>query len=152
MAEKQGTVQRYRLLWICACLLLIPAAIDAKIVTKCELVKQLTANGISRTYQGHWVCLAKAVSKMDSAKVSQLPNLSYNYGIFQINSKEWCRVGYKGGKCNVRCEDLATDNITKAIQCSKTIQQQNGFKEWQMWEKNCKGKELPDISNCAVVG
>uniref|UniRef100_A0A182WJD4 lysozyme n=1 Tax=Anopheles minimus TaxID=112268 RepID=A0A182WJD4_9DIPT len=133
-------------------LIVLPAVINAKIYTKCELARQLTANGISRTYQGHWVCLAIAVSGLDTEKTTTLPNLSANYGIFQINSKEWCRVGYKGGKCNMKCEDLVTDNITNAIKCSKIIQQQNGFNEWVMWQKKCKGKDLPDIANCAAIG
>uniref|UniRef100_A0A2M4C252 lysozyme n=1 Tax=Anopheles marajoara TaxID=58244 RepID=A0A2M4C252_9DIPT len=123
-----------------------------KIYTKCELAKQLTANGISRTYQGHWICLAMHESGLNSTKVVALQNLSSNYGIFQINSKEWCREGRKSGKCNMKCEDLATDSITNAIQCSKIIQQQKGFNEWVLWQKKCKGKDLPDISNCNASG
>uniref|UniRef100_A0A453Z3R3 lysozyme n=1 Tax=Anopheles quadriannulatus TaxID=34691 RepID=A0A453Z3R3_ANOQN len=153
MAAKRDSV-RQTLSWaiVSLCLLGLPSLIDAKIYTKCELAKQLTANGISRTYQGHWVCLAIAVSGLDTTKTTMLPNLTANYGIFQINSKEWCRVGYKGGKCNMKCEDLVTDDITNAIKCSKIIQQQNGFNEWVMWQKKCKGKELPDITNCAAIG
>ncbi|XP_061507566.1 lysozyme c-1-like isoform X1 [Anopheles gambiae] len=177
MAAKRVSV-RQTLSWaiVSLCLLGLPSLIDAKIYTKCELAKQLTANGISRTYQGHWVCLAIAVSGLDTTKTTMLPNLTANYGIFQINSKEWCRVGYKGGKCNMKCEgnsvpsvafpcgisslnyyfpsiaDLVTDDITNAIKCSKIIQQQNGFNEWVMWQKKCKGKELPDIANCAAIG
>uniref|UniRef100_A0A182JR07 lysozyme n=1 Tax=Anopheles christyi TaxID=43041 RepID=A0A182JR07_9DIPT len=128
------------------CLISLPSLIHAKIYTKCELAKQLTANGISRTYQGHWICLAMAVSGLDSSKTTTLPNQTANYGIFQINSKDWCRVGYKGGKY------LVTDNITNAIKCSKIIQQQNGFNEWVMWQKKCKGKDLPDITNCGAIG
>uniref|UniRef100_A0A182FGV9 lysozyme n=1 Tax=Anopheles albimanus TaxID=7167 RepID=A0A182FGV9_ANOAL len=121
-----------------------------KIYSKCELAKQLTANGISRTYQGHWICLAMHESGLNSTKVVALPNLSSNYGIFQINSKDWCREGRKGGKCNMKY--LATDDVTRAIQCSKIIQQQKGFNEWVLWQKKCKGKDLPDISNCNATG
>uniref|UniRef100_A0A182LX62 lysozyme n=1 Tax=Anopheles culicifacies TaxID=139723 RepID=A0A182LX62_9DIPT len=127
-------------------------AINAKIYTKCELVKQLSAQGVNRSYHGHWVCLAMAVSGLDTEKTTMLPNLSASYGIFQINSKEWCRVGYKGGKCNMKCEDLVTDNITNAIKCSQIIQQQNGFNEWVMWQKKCKGKDLPDVGHCSAIG
>ncbi|XP_058053685.1 lysozyme c-1-like [Anopheles bellator] len=139
-------------LLIAGIVLLARGPINAKVYSKCELAKQLTLNGVSRTYQGHWICLAIAESGLNSTKVTQLPNLTANYGIFQINSKEWCRDGRKGGKCNVKCEDLATDSVTGAIQCSKTIQQQKGFNEWQLWQKKCKGKELPDISNCGASG
>uniref|UniRef100_A0AAG5DJ19 lysozyme n=1 Tax=Anopheles atroparvus TaxID=41427 RepID=A0AAG5DJ19_ANOAO len=152
MAQTLRPLQLAGLLLVALACFLLPASIDAKIYTKCELAKQLTANGISRTYQGHWICLANAVSGLDSNKTTPLPNQTANYGIFQINSKDWCRVGYKGGKCNVRCEDLATDSVTIAIQCSKLIQQQKGFNEWQLWQKKCKGKDLPDLSNCNAVG
>uniref|UniRef100_A0A2M4API2 lysozyme n=2 Tax=Anopheles triannulatus TaxID=58253 RepID=A0A2M4API2_9DIPT len=148
-------VQRVRVLSLVALLTVVLSATPSsygKIYTKCELAKQLTANGISRTYQGHWICLAINESGLNSTKVVSLPNLTSNYGIYQINSREWCREGRKGGKCNMKCEDLANDDVTRAIQCSKIIQQQKGFNEWIVWQKKCKGKDLPDISNCNALG
>lgn len=35
------------------------------------------------------VCLIEAESGGYSNKVSEFPNLSTSYGVFQINSKEW---------------------------------------------------------------
>lgn len=123
---------------------------SAKVFTKCELAKELGKNGISRTFYGHWICLANAESGLNTTKVTKLPNMSASYGIFQINSKEWCREGRKGGKCNMKCEDFINDNITDDIECVKKIQMQYGFNGWNLWQKKCKGKELPDISKCNV--
>lgn len=50
------------------------------------------------------VCLIESESGGDSSKVSEHPNLSASYGIFQINSKEWCRKQRRGGECGARCE------------------------------------------------
>lgn len=123
---------------------------SGKVFTKCELAKELGKNGISRTFYGHWICLANAESGLNTTKVTKLPNMSSSYGIFQINSKEWCREGRKGGKCNMKCEDFIDDNITDDIDCVKKIQMQYGFNGWNLWQKKCKGKELPNISKCSV--
>ncbi|XP_055538288.1 lysozyme c-1-like [Wyeomyia smithii] len=129
---------------------LFAATVEAKIFNKCDLAKELGKNGISRTFYGNWICLANAESGMNTAKVTKLPNLTASYGIFQINSKEWCREGRKGGKCNMKCEDFLDDNIADDIDCSKKIQMQYGFNAWNVWQKKCKGKELPNISKCNV--
>jgi C-type lysozyme/alpha-lactalbumin family len=50
------------------------------------------------------VCLIESESGGDSSKVTEHPNLSASYGIFQINSKEWCRKQRRGGECGARCE------------------------------------------------
>lgn len=50
------------------------------------------------------VCLIEAESGADTSKVTEFPNLSTSYGVFQVNSKEWCRKGRRGGECSVRCE------------------------------------------------
>lgn len=140
-----------KLLIIASVLVVLLAVVsDAKIFTKCDLAKELGKNGISRTFFGNWICLANAESGMDTAKVTQLPNLTASYGIFQINSKEWCRAGRKGGKCNMKCEDFLDDIITNDIDCVKKIQMQYGFNGWPVWVKKCKGKDLPNISNCNI--
>lgn len=129
-------------------LLLIAALGEAKVYSKCDLAKELGKNGISRTFYGNWICLANAESAMDTTKVTRLPNQTASYGIFQINSKQWCRPGRKAGVCNMKCEDFLDDDITNDIECVKLIQSRLGFNGWPVWVKKCKGKELPNISNC----
>lgn len=85
-------------------LVLLPAFSEAKVFKKCDLAKELGKNGISRTFHGNWICLANAESGLDTTKMTQMPNLTASYGIFQINSKQWCRSGRKGGVCNMKCE------------------------------------------------
>lgn len=73
------------------------------------------------------VCLVESESGGNTAKVSEFPNLSSSYGIFQINSKEWCRKGRKGGECGVKCEDFLDEDIRDDIKCAKVIYNRNGF-------------------------
>nr|XP_019560431.2 lysozyme c-1-like isoform X2 [Aedes albopictus] len=140
-----------KFLYIASLLLVLLATLnEAKIFKKCDLAKELGKSGISRTFHGNWICLANAESGLDTTKLTQLPNLTASYGIFQINSKQWCRSGRKGGVCNMKCEDFLDDNITNDIECVKIIQSRLGFNGWPIWVKKCKGKELPNISNCYI--
>jgi len=43
-------------------------------------------------------------SNLDTKKVTINNNNSKNYGLFQINSKDYCAEGRKGGLCNMKCE------------------------------------------------
>ncbi|CRL08737.1 CLUMA_CG021392, isoform A [Clunio marinus] len=95
------------------------------------------------------VCLIEAESGGDSSKVTEFPNLSTSYGIFQINSKEWCRKGRRGGECGARCEDFLTEDIKLDIKCAKVIYDRHGFKHWKGWLNRCKQRPLPDVSKCS---
>ncbi|CAH1714221.1 unnamed protein product [Chironomus riparius] len=121
---------------------------DAKIFTRCELAKELFNSGIPKTFISNWVCLIESESGADTSKVSELPNLSTSYGIFQINSKEWCRKSRKGGECGMRCEDFLTEDIKDDIKCAKVIYNRHGFKIWKGWMSRCKSRPLPDVSKC----
>lgn len=134
------------------------AVSDAKIYTRCQLAKELFYQGISKTFISNckrmsfksfsvmWrfrlatlgVCLIEAESGADTSKVTEFPNLSTSYGIFQVNSKEWCKKSRRGGEiislhflvnilwvqslisgeCGVRCEGLSINIIESWIKIS----------------------------------
>lgn len=50
------------------------------------------------------VCLVESESSRNTGIVGG-PNSdgSYDYGLFQINNRYWCKVGYPGGDCNIDC-------------------------------------------------
>ncbi|XP_053689898.1 lysozyme c-1-like isoform X2 [Sabethes cyaneus] len=121
---------------------------NAKVFQKCPLARLLDSQQISRTLISNWICLVNAESGGDTSKKVSHDNLSASYGIFQINSKEWCRVGRKGGKCNKNCEAFLTDDISDDIDCAKLIYKDVGFSYWKGWVSKCKQKPLPDISHC----
>ena len=77
--------------------------INAKIYTKCELARKLDGT-FSRNKLPDWMCLVKHESSYNSrTKGPRNKNGSYDYGIFQINDKYWCKVGSAGGDCNIDC-------------------------------------------------
>lgn len=122
----------------------------AKILTECEIVKQLEQARISRSDISSWICLMQSESGLNTNLITGPKTASsYSYGIFQINSAKWCSRGHSGGICKKRCEDFANDDIRDDIVCAKKIQNLDGFKAWSGWVKNCKKKPLPNIQKCS---
>ncbi|XP_058124828.1 lysozyme c-1-like [Anopheles coustani] len=125
------------------------STVRAKVFEKCPLARTFDREQISsRSLISNWVCLIMAESGADTTKLTTLPNESKSYGIFQINSKTWCREGRKGGTCNKACEDFLTDDVSDDIECAKKIYQESGFGAWKGWVNKCKQKPLPDLSGC----
>lgn len=124
--------------------------VEGKIMTTCEAVRELLKAKFSKTFMSNWICLMKHESGMNTNLITgpKPPIASYSYGIFQINSHRWCGRGYVGGLCNSRCEKFADDNIQDDAVCANRIFNQEGFKWWQGWVRNCKGKQVPDVSHC----
>lgn len=59
--------------------------IDAKQFLACELAKEFSKNDMERYLIPHWICLVLAESQGNTSKTVDLPNMSTNYGIFQVN-------------------------------------------------------------------
>jgi hypothetical protein len=81
------------------------ATSNAKIFTKCELVSALYKAGIPKDKLRDWACLVQSESSYNSRAVGG-PNSdkSYDFGIFQLNSRYWCKIGSVGGDCNLNCD------------------------------------------------
>ncbi|XP_069673831.1 lysozyme c-1-like [Periplaneta americana] len=122
---------------------------EAKIFKKCDLVHQLKKHGVPKDEWSDWVCIAKGESSYNTKAINtHNPDGSYDYGIFQINNRYWCKTGSKGHECNIKCEDLLNDDISEDIRCAQLIKKMQGFKAWVAWNKKCNGKPKPDISKC----
>ncbi|XP_053676042.1 lysozyme c-1-like [Anopheles nili] len=122
---------------------------SGKIFEKCPLARTMERGQISsRSLISNWVCLVMAESGGDTTKKTIHENESTSYGVFQINSKTWCREGRKGGRCNKKCEDFIDDDISDDIECAKVIYVDGGFGAWKGWVNRCKQKTLPDLSSC----
>ncbi|KAL4715324.1 hypothetical protein ACJJTC_004776 [Scirpophaga incertulas] len=121
---------------------------EAKTFTRCQLVAELKKHNINQLRD--WVCLIEGESSRRTDVIGPTnSNGSRDHGLFQINDRYWCNNGSKPGKaCNVTCAELRTDDITKAVQCARTIYKAQGWDAWVAWRNNCKGKPLPDISMC----
>nr|ABG21231.1 lysozyme [Mayetiola destructor] len=141
-------------------LLCYVAVADAKVFGRCDLVRELKKYHFEQTFLRNWVCLIENESRSDTKKINPYPIVGgthpsgyKSYGLFQINSKDYCRSGYNGGLCNVKCEDMLDDNIAKAAQCAQMIFKLHGFKVWYGWNRKCKSHQdkLPSISDCVMA-
>ncbi|XP_068632596.1 lysozyme-like [Battus philenor] len=124
--------------------------LEAKQLSRCELVRELRRHGFPENKMRDWVCLVEKESGRRTHIVSK-PNRngSRDYGLFQINDMYWCSKTNKPGKdCNVTCKQITTNNISRAAACAKKIYQRHGFNAWYGWKNHCRGKALPNISAC----
>ncbi|KAK9407481.1 lysozyme C milk isozyme-like [Crotalus adamanteus] len=130
-------------------LFLLIACSEAKIYTKCELasiLKQNRMDGYFGYSLGNWICLAFHASKYNTHLVIG-PNKDRgsNYGIFQINSRYWCKSnqGPTNNLCRKPCSAFLTDDITADIACAKRIVRDPlRMNAWAGWKKHCKGTNL----------
>ncbi|KZC10414.1 PREDICTED: lysozyme c-1-like [Dufourea novaeangliae] len=130
-------------------LLAINTPTKAKILTKCDAVRELQRHKISRSLISNWICLMENESGLNTQLITGPKTASsYSYGIFQINSAKWCARGHAGGLCNKRCELFANDDIQDDIVCAKIIYKEGGFNAWNGWLKKCRNKPLPNIRGC----
>ncbi|EDW02435.1 lysozyme [Drosophila grimshawi] len=128
-------------------LLMSGELVESKQYMRCELTRVLVENyRFQKTLMSNWICLVEHESSLDTNKVTRNENNSKNYGLFQINSKDYCAEGRRGGLCNIKCEDLSNDDISDDIACAKTIQQRDGFKYWKGWNRFCRNTQnLPNL-------
>ncbi|CAH1101237.1 unnamed protein product [Psylliodes chrysocephalus] len=125
--------------------------IDGKVYTKCGLTQELLRIGFSRSLVGNWVCLIESESGRNTAKQTQKANGGTALGLFQINSKEWCKYGSPGGKCNMKCEDLTNEDIRDDSSCAQKILSQLGFNGWDGWKRSCYGRTYPSTITSACA-
>lgn len=92
---------KFLILLICA--LAVTQNAHGRIFSRCDLARQLSGT-FPRHTLADWNCLVQAESNYNSRNVGPPNNDgSRDWGIFQINDRYWCRVGYPGGDCNIDC-------------------------------------------------
>jgi lysozyme C len=116
--------------------------------SKCELVALLRSQ-FPENQVADWLCLIQYESSFTTSKRGG-PNKdgSYDYGLFQINSKYWCRIGQVGGDCNENCNNFLDNNVSNDFKCAKKIYGRHGFNAWYGWKNNCQ-RSKPSISECS---
>ncbi|XP_021499317.1 putative lysozyme C-2 isoform X2 [Meriones unguiculatus] len=106
----------------------------------------LSATVQAKVYE-HWVCLTQHASNFDTEAINyNSTNQSTDYGIFQINSRQWCDDGKTAGAvnaCGIPCSALLQDDITQAIQCAKrVVRDPQGIRAWVAWRDHCQNRDL----------
>ncbi|XP_045692008.1 sperm acrosome membrane-associated protein 3-like [Phyllostomus hastatus] len=128
---------------------------QAKVYSRCELVRVLQTFGLEG-YRGYsladWICLAYFASGFDAGALDYEPDGSTNYGIFQINSRKWCRNLSENATngCHMYCTDLLNPNLKDTVICAMKISQETqGLSSWEAWRHHCQGQDLSDwVDGC----
>ncbi|XP_022837261.1 lysozyme-like [Spodoptera litura] len=129
---------RFAFLFLVATSLVLSDYCECKQFTRCGLAKTLSQiKGIKKSFLGTWVCLIEKVSKRETTALTVKSNGKKAYGLYQIPS-EWCKEGKRGGRCNIKCEDLLNDDIRDDTACALKIMEEHGFQYWSLWTTRCK--------------
>ncbi|KAM4843476.1 sperm acrosome membrane-associated protein 3 [Thomomys bottae] len=133
---------------------LLPST-EAKVYSRCELAKVLHNFGLDgfRGYDlADWVCLAYFTSGFNTGAVDHEADGSTNNGIFQINSRRWCKTLAPNAlnMCRMYCSDLLNPNLKDTVICAmKIAQEPQGLGYWEAWRHHCQGKDLRDwVDGC----
>uniref|UniRef100_A0A8C9KCF7 Glycosyl hydrolases family 22 (GH22) domain-containing protein n=2 Tax=Panthera tigris TaxID=9694 RepID=A0A8C9KCF7_PANTA len=90
----------------------------------------------------NWVCMAEHESNFNTQAFNgKNDNGSSDYGIFQINSKWWCKNNSSpsANACNTMCSRFLDDNISDDITCAKrVVKDPNGMSAWVAWVRHCR--------------
>ncbi|XP_065368258.1 lysozyme 1-like [Calliphora vicina] len=117
---------------------------------RCTLATDMYNLGVPKDQLAVWTCLAKYESSYKKDLVGPVnENGSKDYGIFQINSKYWCKPSDGSTSynlCKVNCDDLLTDDITASVACARKVLERQGWKAWSTLSK-CQGT-LSTIDVC----
>ncbi|GAB6026270.1 hypothetical protein CHUAL_012478 [Chamberlinius hualienensis] len=135
--------------------LMVVSFTTARLFTRCDLARVLLNNyGFPKKDLANWVCLIEAESGRNTASVGPYNgNGSRNYGLFQINSLNWCSGGPKSrnNECKVPCRSLINDDISDDAKCAKYIYKTHNFNAWYGWTNKCKNKNVSGyITGCRL--
>jgi hypothetical protein len=69
---------------VVALVIALSIAVESKVYLSCELAKEFGKSDMERHLIPHWICLVQAESQGNTSKTAEQPNLTTNYGIFQV--------------------------------------------------------------------
>ncbi|XP_044730425.1 lysozyme-like [Chrysoperla carnea] len=139
----------FDLISYCLCALILLICInDSEAWDQCEVARQLSSHGFGRDELADWTCLVMSESSGDFSVIGG-PNTdgSRDWGLFQINDRYWCGVGWAGKECNADCYAFLNDDISDDVQCARKIQGIHGLDAWYGWQAKCKGGP-PSVDHC----
>ncbi|XP_056137749.1 lysozyme C-like [Lampris incognitus] len=139
------------------CLLLVALA-TAKVFDRCDWARVLKNNGMDG-YVGKglatWVCLAKWLSNYNTSAITHHSDGSTDYGIFQFNSRYWCKEHITRRSlnfCHIQCSELLTDDVSVAIRCVKrAFRYSHDQSGWKAWHPHCWNQGLSSyLAGCSL--
>uniref|UniRef100_A0A1B0ART3 Glycosyl hydrolases family 22 (GH22) domain-containing protein n=1 Tax=Glossina palpalis gambiensis TaxID=67801 RepID=A0A1B0ART3_9MUSC len=122
--------------------LALVAVVDGRVLTRCELAREMFQLGIEKSDLATWTCIARFESKLNTSAIGQLNGKwSNNFGLFQVSDRYWCTsssIRPSANMCHQICQELLTDNIDAAVECAQTVKQRQGWKAWSAYNGYCQ--------------
>ncbi|DAA29816.1 TPA: lysozyme-like [Bos taurus] len=136
-------------------LLLLSVPVQGKVFERCELaktLKRLGMDGFRGVSLANWLCLTKWESSYNTKATNYNPsNESTDYGIYQINSKWWCKTPKAVDGCPVSHSKLMGNDIAKAVACAKKIVSEQGITAWVAWKSHCRDHDVSSyVEGCTL--
>uniref|UniRef100_A0A1A9ZR63 Glycosyl hydrolases family 22 (GH22) domain-containing protein n=1 Tax=Glossina pallidipes TaxID=7398 RepID=A0A1A9ZR63_GLOPL len=118
------------------------AVVEARVLTRCELAREMFHLGIEKSDLATWTCIAHFESRLNTSAVGRLNGKwSNNFGLFQVSDRYWCTSSSlrpSANMCHQVCQELLTDNIGAAVECAQTVKQRQGWKAWSAYNGYCQ--------------
>jgi len=118
----------------------------SRILTPCQLMREMYEVGIPKDELGTWSCIAHYESKYNTSAIGRLNgNWSNDFGIFQMSDRYWCKSLPKRSSanlCQMHCQQLLTENLKDAIKCAQIAKQLQGWKAWAAYNGICRRRKF----------
>lgn len=120
----------------------VVAVVEARVLTRCELAREMFHLGIEKSDLPTWTCIAHFESRLNTSAVGRLNGKwSNNFGLFQVSDRYWCTSSSlrpSANMCHQVCQELLTDDIGAAVECAQTVKQRQGWKAWSAYNGYCQ--------------
>jgi len=101
---------------------------------ECKIANYLKASGFSDSIIPTMVCISKYESMYNCDSSNLNDDASIDYGLFKINSFEWCSDDSDSyyNQCNIPCVQLY--NCQSNTDCAYIMYRQHGFAAWNSYQ------------------
>lgn len=97
------------------------------------------------------ICLVYYGSSFDTMVINRpYGAVSAKYGLFQVNNT-WCSDSKSSKKtlCNIKCDDLLSNDIKESVTCAMKIFHTAHFGAWREWKVYCRRNDINElIADC----
>ncbi|GAB1296936.1 Lysozyme-like protein 6 [Apodemus speciosus] len=140
-------MMRALLICLASCLLVVS---EGNIINRCTLAKILYEEDLDG-FEGYSLpdfrraVLGFCGKPVQHIKGERERRWSFDYGVFQINSRYWCNdyQSHSENFCRINCQELLNPNLISSIHCAKKIVSgSGGMKNWGSMEGALFGRPL----------
>jgi hypothetical protein len=120
---------------------------------KCDITRSFADSGlIDRDMIAKFVCIAEHETGLNASVIKQSGE-KLKFGLFQIDSSEYCNTNEKINKCDVLCTLLTDTQYDNDLECAKLIYDKVGFDYWPSYSRHCEEVSSSEqlLKSCQVT-